>query len=171
MAADEKSLCEEQTFSSVFRSYAETLHHYLFYQTGDDALAHDLTQEAFTRLWKNCQSVILSTAKGYVFTIAKNLLRNRHQHQKVVLQYQQTLRSEGQAHDPHFLLEEKELAERLQQAIADLPEKQRVAFLMSRIDKMTYKEIAATLEISKQAVEKRIYNALNTLRQVTGGLK
>lgn len=171
MAADEKSLCEERTFSSVFRSYAETLHHYLFYQTGDDALAHDLTQEAFTRLWKNCQSVLLSTAKGYVFTIAKNLLRNRYQHQKVVLQYQQQAPEKSNVHDPQFLLEEKELAERLQEAISNLPEKQRVAFLMSRIDKMTYKEIAATLEISKQAVEKRIYNALDTLRKVTDKIK
>ena len=141
MAATETSLCEEQTFTNVFRTYAKTLHHYLFYQTGDDDLAHDLTQEAFTRLWKNCQSVVLNTAKGYVFTIAKNLLRNRHQHQKVVLQYQQTVREEPAVQDPQFLLEEKELAERLQQAIADLPEKQRVVFLMSRIDKMTYKDM------------------------------
>lgn len=171
MSASEKSLCEEGVFTRVFRDYAKTLHHYLFYQTGDDALAHDLTQEAFTRLWKNCMSVALNTAQGYVFTIAKNLLRNRHQHQKVVLQYRQRNQIESHAHDPQFLLEEKELAERLQQAIADLPEKQRVVFLMSRIDKMTYKEIAATLEISKQAVEKRMYNALDKLRKVTDKLK
>lgn len=170
MPSSEPSLCEEKTFTSVFRSYAKTLHHYLFYQTGDDALAHDLTQEAFTRLWKNCQSVLLNTAQGYVFTIAKNLLRNRHQHQKVVLQYRQRIQEEH-AHDPQFLLEEKELAERLQQAIADLPEKQRVVFLMSRMDKMTYKEIAAVLEISKQAVEKRMYNALDTLRKITDKIK
>ena len=171
MSRDEKSLCEEVHFTSVFRAYAQTLHRYLFYQTGDDSLAPDLTQEAFTRLWKNCQSVLFGKAQGYVFTIAKNLLKNRYQHQKVVLQYQQSVRTDGQAHDPQFLLEEKELAERLQQAIADLPEKQRVAFLMSRIDKMTYKEIAAALEISKQAVEKRIYNALNTLRKVTENIR
>lgn len=167
----EQSLCEEKVFTSVFRSYAKTLHHYLFYQTGDDALAHDLTQEAFTRLWKNCKSVLFNTAQGYVFTIAKNLLRNRHQHQKVVLQYRQHVREEEHDHDPQFLLEEKELAERLQQAIASLPEKQRVVFLMSRIDKMTYREIAAALDISRQAVEKRIYNALDTLRKVTDKIK
>ncbi|MEL7250219.1 MAG: sigma-70 family RNA polymerase sigma factor [Bacteroidota bacterium] len=171
MSDHEKSLCDEVHFTGVFRAYAQTLHHYLFYQTGDDALAHDLTQEAFTRLWRNCKSVLFGKAQGYVFTIAKNLLKNKYQHQKVVLQYQQSVRIEGQAHDPQFLLEEKELAERLQEAIANLPEKQRVAFLMSRIDKMTYKEIAATLEISKQAVEKRIYNALDTLRKVTENIR
>ena len=50
--------------------------------------------------------------------------------------------------------------------IADLPEKQRVVFLLSRIDKKTYKEIAEIVGISKQAVEKRMYNALDTLREV-----
>lgn len=171
ISVSDQSLCEEKVFTSVFRSYAKTLHHYLFYQTGDDALAHDLTQEAFTRLWKNCQSVLFNTAQGYVFTIAKNLLRNRHQHQKVVLQHRQSIREEEHEHDPQFLLEEKELAERLQQAIANLPEKQRVVFLMSRIDKMTYREIAEALDISRQAVEKRIYNALDTLRKVTDKIK
>ena len=61
----------------------------------------------------------------------------------------------------------KELKEELENAIADLPEKQRVVFLLSRIDKKTYKEIAEMLGISKKAVEKRMYNALDTLRQVS----
>jgi len=55
--------------------------------------------------------------------------------------------------------------------MTNLPEKQRVVFLLSRIDKKTYKEIAGMLDISKQAVEKRIYNALDTLRKVNKNIK
>ena len=42
---------------------------------------------------------------------------------------------------------------------------------MSRIDNKTYKEIAGILEISKQAVEKRMYKALDTLRQISKNIK
>ena len=80
-------------------------------------------------------------------------------------------RSDRSNESPEYLLEEKEFKERLENAISALPEKQRVVFLMSRIDKKTYKEIAEILGISKQAVEKRIYNALDTLRQISKKIK
>ena len=68
-------------------------------------------------------------------------------------------------------MEEKELHAQIEAAISELPEKQRVVFLLSRIDKKTYKEIAEIIGISKQAVEKRIYNALDTLRKVSKSIR
>lgn len=129
-------------------------------------MAHDLTQEAFARLWQNCAAVLHNTAKGYVFKTANNLLINEYDHQRVVLKFQQKPTISHTNESPEFVLEENELKERLEAAIAALPEKQRVVFLLSRIEKMTYQEIADMLEISKQAVEKRMYIALDTLRQV-----
>lgn len=165
------SVCEESAFSGIFREYAETLHHYLFYKTGDHGLSQDLVQEAFSRLWKNCQTVLFSTAKGYVFKTANNLLLNEYEHQKVRLRFEQVPRSGLENENPEYLLEEKELRQRLEAAIAALPEKQRLVFLLSRIDKKTYQEIADLLEISRQAVEKRMYNALDSLRKVSAKIK
>lgn len=165
------SVCEESVYTHIFKDYSTNLYNFLYYKTGNLSLAKDLTQEAFTRLWKNCQSVLPQNAKGYVFKTANNLLINVHKHQQVVLQFEGIPKSEGHQESPAFLLEEKELKGQLETAIAALPEKQRVVFLMSRIDKQTYKEIAATLGISKQAVEKRMYNALNALRKVISGIK
>lgn len=165
------SLCEESIYTSVFKEYAKSLHNYLFYKTGNAALAKDITQEAFTKLWQNCANVSLETAKGYVFKTANNLLINEYQHQKVVLKFQSIPKSDRSNESPEYLLEEKELKEKLESAIANLPEKQRVAFLLSRIEKKTYKEIAEILGISKQAVEKRIYKALDSLRQISKKIK
>ena len=165
------SVCEESVYTSIFKEYSKTLYNYLFYKTGDLGLSKDLTQEAFTRLWLNCKSVMLQSAKGYVFKTANNLLINEYKHQKVVLQFQNRPRTDRDNQSPAFLLEEKELQESLESAIASLPEKQRVVFLLSRIDKKTYKEIAALLGISKQAVEKRMYNALDALRLVSKNIK
>lgn len=171
MHSNSPSICEEKIFSQIFREYAETLHNFLFYKTGSENKAQDLTQEAFTKLWQNCASVLFASAKGYVFKTANNLLLNQYQHEKVVLKFQQKPTRSHTDESPEYLLEEKELKEQLEAAIAALPEKQRVVFLLSRIEKKTYKEIAAMIGISKQAVEKRMYNALDTLRKVSKQIK
>jgi RNA polymerase sigma-70 factor (family 1) len=165
------SVCEEPVFTKIFKEYAKSLHSYLFYKTGNRDLSEDLTQEAFVKLWKNCASVIPESAKGYVFKTANNLLINNYNHQKVVLKFENLPHTDRSNESPEFLLEEKEFKSKLENAISSLPEKQRVVFLMSRIDKKTYKDIAAILGISKQAVEKRMYIALDHLRQISKNIK
>ena len=165
------SICEESVYTSIFKDYSKNLYNFLYYKTGNLNLAKDLTQEAFTHLWKNCASVLLQNAQGYVFKTANNLLINEYKHQKVVLEFENIPRSDAHKESPAFLLEEKELKKQLELAIAELPEKQRIVFLLSRIDKKTYKQIAEIEGISKQAVEKRMYNALDSLRKVIEGIK
>lgn len=171
MSSNKTSLCEEQVYTKIFNEYVTTLHNYLFFKTGNSSLSKDLTQEAFTKLWQNCASVILESAKGYVFKTANNMLINEHKHQQVVLKFQKKPQRQHSVETPEYLLEEKEFKKELEAAIAALPEKQRIVFLMSRIDKKTYKEIAEILEISKQAVEKRMYNALDALRLIAKNIK
>lgn len=164
-------LCQEEIFSQVFRDYSEKLHNYIYYKSGDSELAQDITQEAFITLWNHCEDAKLETAQGYVFTIAKNKLLNSYQHDKVKLKFKNQKHKDHSTIDPEHILLEKEFHDTLEKAISNLPEKQREVFLMSRIDKMTYKDIAQTIGISKQAVEKRIYNALNTLRKLNFNIK
>jgi RNA polymerase sigma-70 factor (ECF subfamily) len=85
-----------------------------------------------------------------------------------VLKYNQIGRKEATNETPEFLLEEKEFLDKLQVAISDLKEGQREVFLLNRIDKKTYKEIAEMLEISVKAVEKRMHLALVQLREKVG---
>lgn len=165
------SLCQESVYSSVFREYSTTLFNYLYYKCGDEAIAKDLTQESFLKLWQNCAQVSFETAKGYVFATANNKLLNVYEHQKVKLRFQKLKHLSYTLESPEYLLEEKELADELDAAISALPEKQRVVFLLSRIDKKTYKEIAEIIGISKQAVEKRIYKALDTMRLVNKNIR
>jgi len=122
-------------------------------------------------MWKNCKGVSFETAKGYAFKTAKNLLLNHYDHQKVVYKFQQKDHITHTNQDPGFELEHNELKEKLELAIAQLPGKQREAFLLSRIEKKTYNEIAELLGISRQAVEKRIYNALDKLRIISENIR
>lgn len=158
--------CEEKVFKRVFYEQAASLRNFLYYKSGNLALAEDLVQEAFERLWKNCAKVTVAKAKSFLFTVGNNLFLNHVAHQKVVLKFEQRGHTQRSDETPEFLLEEQEFKRQLEQAIADLPENQRLVFLMNRIDKKTYKEIAELLGISVKAVEKRMHKALKALRKV-----
>jgi len=166
-----KSLCDEQVYSKIFMEYSTTLFNYLYYKCGNEALAKDITQEAFLKLWQHCEKVNYATAKGYVFKIANNTLLNTYAKQKVQLKFSRTKQKQHTNENPEFILETKELQQQIDEAISALSEKQRVVFLLSRIDKKTYNEIAEIIGISRQAVEKRIYNALNSLRKISAKIK
>jgi RNA polymerase sigma factor (sigma-70 family) len=67
-------------------------------------------------------------------------------------------------------MEENEYMDRLQRAIENLTEEQRTAFLLNRIEGKKHKEIAEMLGISRKAVEKRIYKALDKIREQIGDI-
>lgn len=159
-------ICKEAVFSTFFKSHAKALRNYLFYKFGNEDQAEDITQDAFIKLWQNCADVPLEKAKSYVYTIANNASLNVIAHQKVVLNYAKNSgKIELTNENPEFILEEDEFKLKLNKAIQNLNETQRVAFLMHRIDGKKYAEIAAELEISVKAVEKRIHLALVELRK------
>lgn len=157
-------VCEDTIFQELFFEYSRKLRNFLFYKCGDEALSEDLMQEAYLRMWKECKKVSYQKAKSFLFTVANNLFLDHVKHQKVVTRFKLIPISQSTPEDPQFLLEEKEFQGQLEEAIESLPEKQRVVFLMSRIEKMTYRDIAALLEISVKAVEKRMHKALIVLR-------
>ncbi len=161
-----ESVCQNKVFESLFHKYAESLVNFMYYKSGSYSRAEDLMQDAFSKLWKECSKVSIEKAKSFLFTVANNAFLNEIKHQKIVLKFEQKGHSERSNVTPQYLLEEKEFKERLEQAIAALPEGQRVVFLMNRIEKMKYKEIAERLDLSVKAIEKRMHKALTELRKI-----
>jgi len=163
---NQSNTCDEIIFSSFFKSHVKALRNFLFYKFGNKDQAEDVAQEAFLKLWQNCSSVPIEKAKSYIYTIANNSTLNEIAHQKVVLRYEKNFANLDRTNEsPEFILEEKQFQDKLLKAIENLNEKQRVAFLMHRIDKKKYSEIAEALNISIKAVEKRIHLALLSLRK------
>ena len=160
-----ENICEENLFNALFKKHSQDLNNFLYYKFGERLNPKDKTQEAFIKLWENCQKVTPEKAKSFLFTIGNNLMLNEAKHQKVVLKFQQTKQKHHTNETPEFVLEEKEYMTKLQSALANLSEAQRVAFLMNRVEGKKHKEIAELLGISSKAVEKRIYGALKKLRE------
>lgn len=164
--SDSENLCKEPTYKAFYTSYAQGAKNFALYKCGDEAQALDLTQEAFVKIWQNCADIDLSKAKTYLFTTINNLFLNAVKHQKVMLHYEKNNTKEDRSfQDPEYILEEKEFKAQLSRAIANLTEAQREVFLMNRIDGKKYREIAETLDLSVKAVEKRMSQALASLRE------
>ena len=168
--SEKKSVCETKVFEELYSEHSQALYNFAFYKSGNSAKSEDLVQEAFIKMWDNCAKIIFTKAKSFLFTVVNNLFLNQVAHQKVVLNYNLNSRKEATNESPEFLMEEKEFMEKLQNAISDLKDGQREVFLLSRIDKKTYKEIAEMLSISVKAVEKRMHLALVQLRKKVGNV-
>lgn len=170
MTPEEKSVCESKHFETIFNTHAETLRNFVYYKCGSQQQAEDIVQEAFVTLWKNCAKVMFEKAKSYLYTVANNTFLNEVAHEKVVLKYKQQTPHKVSNETPEFVLQQKEFQEKLQRTITNLPEGQREVFLLNRIDKKTYTEIAEIIGISVKGVEKRMHKALLTLRKEIGNI-
>lgn len=168
MDKDQKKICLPKTFESIFKEYYKDLKRFVFFKTQDIDLAEDIAQETFVKLWYNCKNVEYAKVKSYLYTVAKNLFYNIKKHEKVVSNYNSQNQNTSTKVNPEYLLIEKEYLEKIENAIADLPAKQREVFLLNRIEKKKYKEIAEELGISIKAVEKRMHLALKIMREKIG---
>ncbi len=157
---------EQQAFQKLFDAYYDAIKNYLYYKSGNIELAEDLSQEVFLIIWDKRHSLKPEKAKSFLYTIATNLFFNHIKHQKVVLKFTQQPFSSTSIETPQFLMEESEFKKQLEMAISRLPEKIRIVFLMNRIDKLTYREIAERLGLSEKTIEKRMTKALKEVRKV-----
>jgi len=164
-----ETVCDDQVFSSIFKANSKTVFKYIYYKFGNEEKAYDAVQEAFVKLWENCVKVSPEKAKSYVYTVANNLYLNVIKAEKVRLKYaDKTLKTTSET--PEFLMEESEFKAKLDKALDDLPENQRITFLLNRIDGKKYKEIAEMEGVSVKAIEKRMHLALKSLREKIDGI-
>ncbi len=164
------NICEEHVFSKIFNTLSNDVYNFLRFKYGDGLDPRDKVQEAFIKLWDNCKNISPEKAKSFLFTTANNMMLNEYKHQKVVLKHQQIKPKNYTNENPEFLLEESEYMQKYQRALAKLTEAQRIAFLLNRVEGKKHKEIAEMLGISRKAVEKRIYGALDKLRKDIDGI-
>jgi len=158
------NVCGEKVFRRVFDKWQKPLQHYLQSRGLNLEAAADQVQNCFLKLWNNCKDVTEDKSKSYLFTTATRLQIDDYRKSKVRLAYASNVQPKiKEVKDGQYLLEEKEFKQKLEDSINSMTEKSRDVFLMHRFDKMSYKSIAESLNISVKAVEKRMSKALSHL--------
>ena len=152
-------------FRKIFDLYYDNIRNFLYYRSGSFRTAEDLVQDVFLKLWENRENIRNDTVKGYLYTIAANLLKNHYRKNEISFQFRSSLAQDHDTESPEFIMELQEFDQHLQKILAAMPEKSRDVFLMNRIDGLTYKDIAERLQLSVKAVEKRMHIALDFLKK------
>lgn len=163
---EKDNVCEQSVYERLFRSIAPDLRNFLVYKFQNVEYAEDAVQEAFYVLWQNCKEVTQELSKAYVFRVAQNQIMKVYEKSKVHRKYMDFQDNDKAEVAPDFELEYKELGDKLKVAIEQLPDGQREVFLLNRFEDKTYLQIAADLQVSVKAVEKRMHKALVKLRQI-----
>ncbi len=141
---------------------------------GTGADADDMVHDTLVRLLRQpVQSRDLSNA--FVFTVAKNLLRDRfrklrvrtHFDREAALDVQEMLSAGSVAFDAERVLIGKEGVAQLIAALRELSDRTRHIFLLYRVEGWSHREIAVHFGISASAVEKNVAKALVHLTKRT----
>jgi len=156
---------EHSKFKEIFDLYYEKVRSFAYYKTGNLQLSEDIVQDTFMKLWERRDKINESTVKPLVYTMAENSIKNYFKHKKAAFNFVLKMDKNIVTEPADFMLEQEEFNRFLNKTLAEIPEKSRVVFLMNRIDKLTYTEIATCLNVSVKTVEKRMTIALKIIRK------
>ena len=169
---------DRAAFAALVEKYRQPLLNFIFRTLRDETEAEDLAQTVFLQVYKS-RDRYERTAKfsTWLFTIARNLclneLRRRSRHPAESIEEahaehddQPRQQYEDKAHiaAPEKLLH-GELAQKIEEALAALPENQRTAILLCRQDELSYEEIAEVLDCSLSATKSLIHRGRETLKE------
>ena len=151
-------------FKMIYDTHFDDLRRFLIYRSGDQDLSGDIAQNVFMKVWTKKIEIASGNIKSLLFKMATDEFISHIRKKKVEKEYTESidLRLIREPDNNDDLLEKKIL---FQKALNQLPEKQKTAFLMNKMQGLTYKEIAEVLNLSQKAIEKRIGLALKALKQ------
>jgi RNA polymerase sigma-70 factor (family 1) len=154
-------------FTEIYDRYKGPLYIHAFNLLRDREEAKDILQQTFTVLWNGRHGFNLkSYLSGYLYAAVRNKIFKLLAHKKVESKYMTALASfseEGECITDH-LVREHQLLAIIEKEIAELPEKMREIFELSRKTGLSHKEIAVRLNLSEKTVRNQINNALKILR-------
>ena len=132
--------------------------------TGDLDAAKNLVHEVFIQVWEKFDSLPEDTHyKSYCYTAVRNKCLNYIRDKKKFVAIENV--AEHQLTEINSTLETSELEQKIEAAIASLPEKCRMVFEMNRIEGLKYAEIAEKMNISIKTVEAQMSKALGVMRE------
>jgi RNA polymerase sigma-70 factor (ECF subfamily) len=172
---------DQEAFALLYDRHTRALINFFYKMCYDRALAEDLTQDTFLKLLRSRAKYRPEASfKTFLYTVAKNLWIDRHRSQKAA---PRTVSAEIRAQEDGATLGElaeavtdspvervadREAAEIVRRALLDLPEAQRLVFVMAEAQGLRYREISEILGIPVGTVKSRMNAAVTTLRGLLG---
>lgn len=168
---------DAESFDTLLRRHRRPLVSYFSRMVRDQALAEDLAQEVFLRVYQareRYQPDAMFTT--WLYRIATNLALNAIRDRKPTDNSNHSGRGDSEEGGPWVerLPDSRPTAEQgmmqadrkrmIREAVEALPEKQRAAVILHKYQEVDYRQIASILEVSESAVKSLLFRAYEALR-------
>jgi RNA polymerase sigma-70 factor (ECF subfamily) len=164
---------QKSEIESLYKKLAPAVTNYLVANGTSYAVACDIVQETFLKLWSMRDTLEddESRVSGLVYTIARNLRTDKFRHDKFISYREQIEDDElvvsgetSVANDGDYL------KKRLESALDSLPPLLRDAFVLFQVSELSVREISLQLGISESLVKVRIFRAKEKLKAALSDL-
>jgi RNA polymerase sigma-70 factor, ECF subfamily len=169
---------DRAAFTELVEKYKQPVLNFVFRSLRNETEAEDVAQNVFLQVYKS-RARYERTAKfsTWLFTIARNLclneIRRRSRHPAESLEETHPENEDAPARQyedtkvfpPTENMLHGELAGKIEEALAELPEAQRTAILLCRQDELSYEEISDVLGCSLSATKSLIHRGRETLKE------
>lgn len=165
------SASREKGFAALVSKYQQPLYWHIRRMVINHADADDVLQNVFLKVWKGLTNFREeSNLYTWLYRIATNeslSFIEKEKRRGLVNLDEEVVGTTAQQQmkaDPHF--DEKKLEWKLQLAIQQLPEKQRVVFNLRYFDEMGYREMSEVLQTSEGALKASYHHAVKKLEEM-----
>lgn len=169
---------DDEGFEILIEKYRKPILHFMFRMVRNQAVAEELAQEAFLRVYRSRQTYRAEARfSTWLYRIAANLGVNYARDTKYERAAQNVYLDQPdpetgvhpEVADKSLTVEQELVREERMRAIRErvmaLPERQRAAVLMHKYQGMDYKQIGEVLRLSESATKSLLFRAYQQLRQ------
>jgi RNA polymerase sigma-70 factor, ECF subfamily len=160
---------DPNAFQALFNRHYSTLVAYIHRFTGNINTAKDIAQDVMAKIWvERAKFSQVEAFDRYMIRMGRNAAINAlKKKDPLMFNFPEALHENIIDPTDDFTFdfqEDDNNTSRLNLALAQLPEKCRIVFEMSRFDNLSHKQIAETLDISTKTIENQITKAFKILR-------
>lgn len=157
---------DSRAFNTIFLRWYPQVRRFLLSLVKEEALAEDLAQSVFIKVWLNRDRLDPSKSlKNYLLVLSRNSALDVFKSKRNLVMADLATPPEKPSSDrADFMAEFSEAQSRIHHAVEQMPPQRRTVFVMSRFQHLSSEEIADILGLSVRTVEKHIQLALENLR-------
>jgi RNA polymerase sigma-70 factor, ECF subfamily len=162
------ALGDREAFDAIVNRYGPVIYRYARRMLAVEADAADVVQDTFVAAWRQLPTFRgASSLRTWLFSICSRKVADSYRVKRAQPVEDWVLEPavhRSTASDPFTAVSNAEFLAALEQALAELPPRQRAAWLMREIECMTFPEIGDVLRLSPDAVRGHHHRATATLR-------
>lgn len=163
---------DQSAFRSFMDMYSKDLYHFALGYVNTREIAEEIVSDVFLEVWNNRRNLHqIQQIKPWLLIIVRNkaisYLRKEHPDTTVSFDEIEDYYIPLVQSPDHAIISEEEI-KKINQAISSLPPKCKEVFMLAKIEKTPYKEIAQILNISVKTINIHIAKALSLISQVLG---